>query len=89
MKCYIIVYDLNNWSTQDYSELHNAIKSYRTWAHISESVWAIVTEQKATTIRDYLKTKMDANDLIFIIKSWTEAAWWNVMCRDQWLKDNL
>lgn len=90
MKCYIISYDIkDNSQTYDYSELEKAIKSYGTWAHINKSVWAIVTTKNAKEIRDYLKTKMDFNDSIFVIKSGTEAAWSNVICKDEWLKNNL
>ncbi|PIZ73857.1 CRISPR-associated protein Cas2 [Candidatus Peregrinibacteria bacterium CG_4_10_14_0_2_um_filter_43_11] len=89
MNCYIITYDLKNSDANDYSELFEAIKSYKTWAHINESVWAIVTEEKAKIIRDFLKEKMDSEDSLFVVKSGTEAAWSNVLCKKEWLKNNL
>ena len=90
MKCYIISYDIkNNSQSFDYSELEKAIKSYGSWAHIEKSVWGIVTNKSASEIRDYLKTKIDSDDSIFIIKSGTESAWSNVICSNEWLKKNL
>lgn len=89
MNCYIITFDLKNSKYFDYTSLYDAIKNYQTWAHINESVWAIVTNEKVSDIRDYLKTKMDSHDSIFVVKSWTEAAWSNVICKNEWLKNNL
>ena len=87
MSTYIITYDLKN--SRNYNELYEAIKSYGTWAHINESTWAIVTDQSATEIRDQLKNHLEIDDIIFIIRSDTEAAWTNVLCRNEWLKENL
>lgn len=87
MKCYIISYDLRN--DRNYDALYKAIKSYPKWAHVVESTWAVVTTRKAVQIRDYLTTKVDDDDRVFVIKSGTEAAWKNSICRNEWLKDNL
>ena len=87
MPCYIISYDLRN--QRDYESLHEAIKSYGTWAHITESTWAVVTPSPATKVRDNLLGYMDADDRLFVVKSGVEAAWRNIICKDQWLKDNL
>lgn len=87
MPCYIISYDLR--ADRDYDELYEAIKSYGTWAHILESTWGVVTNKTATEIRDHLQKHMDADDGLFVVKSAGEAAWRNVLCEDQWLKDKL
>lgn len=89
MNCYIITYDLNNFESVDYQTLYKEIKSYGTWAHINESVWAVVTSKSAKDVRDHLKTVIDQNDSLFVVKSGTEAAWFNVRCTNEWLKDNL
>lgn len=85
MNCYIISYDVRN----QHQELYYAIKGYESWAHINESVWAVVTTKSAKDVRDHLKSKIGDGDSIFVVKSGLEAAWSNVLCRDQWLKDNL
>jgi len=87
MGCYIISYDLRN--KRDYEDLYEAIKSYGTWAHITESTWAVVTSKSATQVRDHLLGHIDDDDRIFVVKSGVEAAWRSVICRNQWLKDNL
>lgn len=88
MSCYIISYDLRK-PGRNYNSLYEAIKSYGTWAHILESLWAIVTTKSAVEIRDHLLQHMDANDGLFVVKSGTEAAWRNVICRNEWLKEEL
>lgn len=88
MPCYIISYDLRN-PGRNYDKLYEAIKAYGTWAHINESLWAVVTSQTAVQVRDNLLQHIDSNDRIFIIKSGTEAAWRNAICKTEWLKENL
>ena len=85
--CYIISYDLKK--KRDYASLYKAIKSYETWAKINESTWAIVTDQKAAEVRDFLLKNMDDDDCLFVIKSGLVAAWRNVGCKNEWLKKNL
>ncbi len=87
MNCYIITYDLKK--VREYTSLYNAIKSYSIWAHINDSTWAIVTDQKASRIRDFLVEHMDGDDSLFVVKSGLEAAWRNVECSNEWLKKNL
>lgn len=87
MACYIINYDLRN--QKDYDSLISAVKSYGTWAKILKSCWAIVTTKSAVEVRDHLLSYMDADDGVFVVKSGTEAAWRNVECSNDWLKEHL
>lgn len=87
--CYIISYDLLKVGTQNYEPLYEAIKSYGTWAKITESTWAVVTSKSTTQIRDHLMNVIDAGDRLIIIKSGSTAAWANVICSNVWLKENL
>lgn len=88
MATYIVTYDLRA-PNRNYEALYEAIKKYRGWAHINESVWAVVSEQSAVHVRDSLMRFMDQNDSIFVVKSGTEAAWRGVLCKNEWLKENL
>lgn len=87
MPCYLISYDLRR--DRDYDDLYEAIKEYRTWAHVLESTWAVVTQTSAKEIRNDLEQYTDNDDGLFVVKSGTEAAWRNVLCDNEWLKDNL
>ena len=86
-RTYIITYDMAEGG--DYEDLYEAIKEYGTWAHINESTWAIVTEDKAKEIRDYLTEYLPQGSRLFVVKSGTAAAWRNVICSNEWLKNNL
>ena len=88
MACYLISYDLRQ-PGRNYDQLYEQIKSYGTWAHINESLWAVVTTKSAVQIRDHLAKYLDSNDRLFVVKSGVEAAWRNAMCKNEWLKENL
>lgn len=85
--CYIVSYDLA--SGGDYERLYNAIKEYGIWAHITESTWAVVTEYSAVQVRDDIEQHLSEGSRIFVVKSGVEAAWQNVICRNDWLKKHL
>ena len=85
--CYIIALELS--PNLDYSGLEEAIRGYGTWARITETCWAVVSESKASEIRDHLKQAIGPKDRLFVLKSATAAAWSNVRCRNEWLKKNL
>lgn len=88
-KTYLISYDLKESDTKDYDVLFEYIKSYGTWAHITESLWAVQTDKSAVAIRDELKEKVKKDSALFVIKSGGEAAWRSVLCRNTWLQENL
>lgn len=87
MSTYTINYDLRG--ERDYEDLYEAIKSYKTWAHILESSWAVASTKSAIEIFDHLKSYTDSDDGLIVIKSGGTAKWKNVICKDSWLKDNL
>lgn len=88
MTCYIISYDLLQ-KGRDYGSLYAAIKAYGVWAHINDSVWAVVTQQTAIQVRDNLLSHIHPEDRVFVIKSGVEAAWSNALCDSNWLKEHL
>lgn len=86
--CYIISYDLCT-PESDYSSLYKAIKSYDKWGRLTESTWAIVTEQNHVEIRDYLMQFMHPNDKLIVILSGKRAAWTQVLASNEWVKTYL
>lgn len=85
---YIITYDLRA-PGRNYEAVYSKLKSYGIWARITESTWAVVTDQSAVQVRDALIALTDPNDRIFVIKSGVEAAWRNARCKSEWLKNRL
>lgn len=88
-KTFIISYDLKNGSDEDYENVYATIKEYGTWAHITESTFAIVTEERAKEVRDKLIELMPKGSSLFVVKSGSIAAWRNVQCSNEWLKKHL
>lgn len=87
---YIISYDVLDANSADsYQPLYEKIKSYKIWAHITESTWAIISEDSAEIIRDNLLSTLEEKCRIIVIKSGNEGAWKNVICSNEWLKKNL
>lgn len=87
MACYIISYDMAEGG--DYDDLYEAIKAYGTWAHITESTWAVVSSASAKQIRDDLGDYLPDGSRLFVVKSGAEAAWRNVIGKNEWLKKHL
>lgn len=84
-KSYIITFELKH----DSSALTAAIKSYGTWAKITENTWAIVSAKSAVDIRNHLNSFINKGERLFVVKSGVEAAWRNAACTNEWLKKNL
>ena len=85
----IISYDLDSGDTENYNKLFEYIKDFGTWAHITESLWAIKTGKSVSIIRDELLEIVPKGSSLFVTKSSAVAAWSNVQCSNKWLKDNL
>lgn len=87
-KSFIISYDLPSGSDK-YNALIDRIKQYGTWAHITLSTWAIVSECSANEIRDTLKSIIGEESRLIVVQSANVAAWSNSICSNDWLKKNI
>lgn len=61
---YIVTYDLVN--KRDYEPLYEAIKSSPHWSRVTESTWAVVTEESAKQLRDRLGSVLDEDDRLLL-----------------------
>lgn len=86
-KTFIISYDLAG--DGNYDALIDHIKSYGTWAHITESTWAVVSCKSASEIRDEVKEYLAEGSRLMVVKSANVAAWSNALCSNDWLKENI
>ena len=87
MPRYIITYDLSK-PGRNYGDLYKRIKSYSTWAKITESSWAVSTDRTAEQIRDNLKEALDSNDKLLMGLLGRSA--WSGLTKEltDWLKEN-
>ncbi|TAE08930.1 MAG: SinR family protein [Bacteroidetes bacterium] len=88
MKCYVVIYDLKQ-PTQEYTELWEELKSHNAWGKLTDSSWAVVTEENAVEIRNHLAKFIGKEDRLFVVKSGGSAAWYNPKANKDWLKKNL
>lgn len=86
-KSYIISYDLAN--NGNYEQLFEHIKSYGYWAHITESTWAVLSTKSASKIRDDIANYLSEGSRLIVVESANVAAWRNVICRNEWLKEHI
>lgn len=84
---HLISYDLAKGG--DYESLISNIKDFPNWAHITESTWAIVTTLSCREVRDRLRPLLPVGSPLFVNRASGEAAWYNVMCNDDWLVAQL
>ena len=75
MPCYIVTYDLSEASPEKYKDAHDRIKSYGTWAYITESSWAVVTAHSAVQVRDHIGGVLKRGDTVLVGVLTRPAAW--------------
>lgn len=89
MTCYIITFETHSDATRQ--RVCDVLKTYSGYCPIHTYCWAILSDKKATAIRDEVSAVLQANERLFVIRSGTEAAWRNPYGEknSQWLKKNL
>jgi hypothetical protein len=79
----LITYDLNK-TGQNYSKLHNAIKSLgAAWWHRLDSTWLVKTRLSTDQVTTQLKPHIDDNDwlLVMEVKPSTAHGW---LAQEDW-----
>lgn len=91
MNSIVISYDVakDGGESSIYQQLYAAIRAYGTWAHIMDSCWAIKTEHSTVEVRDALLGLLRPQDRLIVVQTAHIAAWKNVMCSNDWLKENI
>lgn len=74
-------------SDSEFLKINKLLESYSSKAQIMKGSWIIVTDDTPTDIRNYIASEFVGRIAIF--KTDRAAAWRNVMCDNNWIKDNL
>ena len=71
--------------------MSEVLKSYSAYCPIHKYGWAVSTSDTAAAIRDKIMAVLSPNDSVFVVRSGTEAAWFNTYgdANSKWLKENL
>lgn len=86
--CYIVSFDASPLTRP---KLIERLKAYGSFCPITEHTWAVLTDQSAPQVRDYLMEALSSADRLFVVRSGTEAGWRNSFGEkhDEWLKKYL
>ncbi|WP_324007415.1 hypothetical protein [Aeromonas dhakensis] len=87
MAVLLVTYDLNK-PGKDYNDLLKIIKSY-AWARLSESSYAIKTDQSPQQVFDKLKPFLDQNDNLYVINLKKPYAGFGPKDVNEWLDNSL
>ncbi len=87
MSCLLITYDLSN-PGQKYTKVFDVIKAY-PYAKLSESSYAIKTQESPSQIYNRLSSHLDSNDQIYIIAVNEPHMGFGPQSVNQWLNKNL
>lgn len=78
---HLVTYDLKK-PGQDYTSVHDSIKSCGTWWHYLESTWLLDSHMTAEEIATKIRSHIDKNDRLLVIgvtgdySGWlTQEAW--------------
>ena len=89
MSSYIVSYDLKGATPTQYETVAERIKSIGAWGKVLESTWVVVSDKSAIEIRDHISSVLSSNDRLLVVESNHEAAWFNAICKNKWLVDNI
>lgn len=88
MKSVLISYDLCS-PGRNYEDLYDLIESFDDWVKITESTWCIKTDMECVDLRDKLCSVLDKNDRMFVAELTGTAAWRNILCGSDEMKEIL
>lgn len=86
MSIILVTYDLKK-PGRNYKPVHDYLKTY-SYCKYLESVWLLDTHKSPDKIRNELKTKIDSNDTVFVVKLRQDWASYNYGCAD-WLNSSI
>jgi hypothetical protein len=87
MPVYLVTYDLNKETKRP--NITGKIKEYGYWAKLSESSYAIKTEQTPQQVYNVLQPLLDSNDTLYVITLKRPHYGQGSKEVNQWLENNL
>lgn len=78
------------FETTNVDAVRSYLKQFKAYAPITNNSWAIITSKPASVVRSEIVERIDKEDKVFVIRSGTEAAWFNQkQAVTNWLKKHL
>ncbi len=88
MSIYIISYDLNK-PDQNYTRLHQEIKRLGDWWHYLDSTWLVDSSLNSSQIWNQLKSAIDKNDSLLIVKITNDYTGWLPKKAWEWINSHI
>lgn len=87
----VYVVSFNPETDEIRNKVVGVLRTYTSYCPIHRYCWAVETEEKAVAIRDKIKAVLSPQSSVFVIRSGTEAAWFNSYGEknNKWLKEKL
>jgi hypothetical protein len=87
---YLVTYDLvGDETTREYERLIAEIEGLDDFVEVQRSVWLVKTNNSAKEVRELLRSYMDRDDRLLIIRIARGSAWRNVLSGNGALKKFL
>ena len=86
---YIVTFNVTSEDSRN--RVREVLKNFSSYCPIHRYCWAVDTDENAVTIRDKIKAVLQSDESVFVIRSGTEAAWFNSYGEknNKWLKEKL
>lgn len=90
MPKYLVTYDLvGDETAREYERLIAEIEALDDFVEVQRSVWLVRTNNSAKEVRELLRSYMDRDDRLLIIRIARGSAWRNVLSGNAALKNFL
>lgn len=86
---YIVTFNVTSEDSRN--RVREVLKNFSSYCPIHRYCWAVDTDENAVIIRDEIKAVLQSDESVFVIRSGTEAAWFNSYGEknNKWLKEKL
>lgn len=88
MTVFMVNYDLMA-PGQRYNDLIEEIEKSPGWCKLLLSCYLVSTSETATQLRDRLRTRIDANDLILVMEVRNNAQGWLPQAKWDWINKHV
>lgn len=87
-KSFIVTYFVSEHFNYDsvFPTIHS---TFHQWGRVAENTWIIKTTMTPLQIHNIIRPLLPNSARLFISKVQKNAAWSNLMCKDEWLQNNL
>lgn len=83
----VVTYDLKK-PGKDYAKLYETLKKASAWWHYLESTWLLKTDLSPNKWADRVRSCIDENDNLFIVKITSDCQGWLPKAAWDWIHKN-